>query len=281
MSGFYLMHRGWMDNPVFKAEPFTEREAWEWIISHAAYVDTVHRIGSSVVEIRRGQIAVTMRELADEWSWSKSRVFRVLKTFENADMIGTQTGTGMERTKTIITVCNYEYYQVCSDRDGTQTGTEEERKPGQARDRRGTLKKEVKEIKEDIEDSPLFPPIRDTMEGVESRHAEKATANSRGTRLSADWTIPGEWVDWAIAHGHMHPLDESEKFRDYWHSQPGARGRKADWFATWRNWIRTSLGGGRRRPGATPYTPRKPSGDPGGVLGAVVRMNRDAEDEDG
>jgi hypothetical protein len=30
----------------------------------------------------------------------------------------------------------------------------------------------------------------------------------------------------------------SEGFRDYWISQAGAKGRKADWFATWRNWVR-------------------------------------------
>ena len=28
------------------------------------------------------------------------------------------------------------------------------------------------------------------------------------------------------------------QFRDYWHAQPGAKGRKADWDATWRNWCR-------------------------------------------
>lgn len=29
-----------------------------------------------------------------------------------------------------------------------------------------------------------------------------------------------------------------ERFRDYWKAQPGQRGVKADWFATWRNWCR-------------------------------------------
>src|SRR5205814_92454 len=28
------------------------------------------------------------------------------------------------------------------------------------------------------------------------------------------------------------------KFRDYWIALPGAKGLKADWPATWRNWIR-------------------------------------------
>lgn len=31
---------------------------------------------------------------------------------------------------------------------------------------------------------------------------------------------------------------EHQKFVDYWCAQPGAKGRKVDWPATWRNWIR-------------------------------------------
>lgn len=32
--------------------------------------------------------------------------------------------------------------------------------------------------------------------------------------------------------------DALDNFRDYWAAQPGQRGRKADWDATWRNWVR-------------------------------------------
>ena len=31
---------------------------------------------------------------------------------------------------------------------------------------------------------------------------------------------------------------EFQRFKDHWHSQPGARGRKTRWDATYRNWIR-------------------------------------------
>lgn len=33
---------------------------------------------------------------------------------------------------------------------------------------------------------------------------------------------------------------EHARFIDYWLSVPGARGRKLDWPATWRNWMRTA-----------------------------------------
>jgi hypothetical protein len=34
----------------------------------------------------------------------------------------------------------------------------------------------------------------------------------------------------------------ADSFRDYWIAQPGAKGRKVDWDATWRNWIRNQRG---------------------------------------
>jgi uncharacterized protein YdaU (DUF1376 family) len=38
----------------------------------------------------------------------------------------------------------------------------------------------------------------------------------------------------------------ADSFRDYWIAVPGAKGRKADWLATWRNWVRNQ----RAQPGA-------------------------------
>jgi hypothetical protein len=34
---------------------------------------------------------------------------------------------------------------------------------------------------------------------------------------------------------------ELEKFRDYWAAQPGQKGVKTDWPATWRNWCRRAV----------------------------------------
>jgi len=63
-----------------------------------------------------------------------------------------------------------------------------------------------------------------------------------GSRLPDDWTLPPEWRQWAIEETpQVDPVMEAEKFRDFWHSAAGAKGRKADWFATWRNWCRRAV----------------------------------------
>lgn len=50
----------------------------------------------------------------------------------------------------------------------------------------------------------------------------------KGCRLPSDWQ-PRE---------HQDQILELDKFRDYWVAQPGQKGVKTDWDATWRNWIR-------------------------------------------
>ena len=60
-------------------------------------------------------------------------------------------------------------------------------------------------------------------------------------RLPEDWQ-PRE-NDIQTMKEHFPSIDlklETHAFRDYWRSVAGARGRKADWDATWRNWIRNS-----------------------------------------
>jgi hypothetical protein len=71
----------------------------------------------------------------------------------------------------------------------------------------------------------------------------KRSANATGTRLPADWALSKELGEWAMQDCGMTReavKAEAEKFADYWHGVAGAKGRKADWAATWRNWCRNA-----------------------------------------
>lgn len=61
----------------------------------------------------------------------------------------------------------------------------------------------------------------------------------RGTRIPDGF--PGEAdVAWCRAERpSLDPEGLAEKFRDYWLGVPGQRGSKADWPATWRNFVRS------------------------------------------
>lgn len=65
---------------------------------------------------------------------------------------------------------------------------------------------------------------------------------SKGSRLPADWILPKPWGEWAVAEVPSWTPDQvrkvADKFRDYWIAKPGREAIKADWLATWRNWVR-------------------------------------------
>lgn len=66
--------------------------------------------------------------------------------------------------------------------------------------------------------------------------------NARGTRLPNDWVPEPLPDDFVRKHGITQDIvqNEFEKFVDYWAAVPGAKGRKLDWQATWRTWLRNS-----------------------------------------
>lgn len=66
-----------------------------------------------------------------------------------------------------------------------------------------------------------------------------AHARARGSRLSEDWNLPDDWRIWAENERPDLDIDKTaEIFKDHWLGKPGKEGRKADWLATWRNWVR-------------------------------------------
>ena len=104
-------------------------------------------------------------------------------------------------------------------------------------------------------DTPFSPPHE--TEAAESASAETQTvaadaapatasantaskpSKARGTRLPDDWQPDQALADWTRANAPAAANSlEVDRFRDYWTAQPGAKGRKTDWAATWRNWAR-------------------------------------------
>jgi len=78
---------------------------------------------------------------------------------------------------------------------------------------------------------------RETETEIETKREGKKT--QRGTRLPTDFLLSVEWIDFCRQHRpELDPQETFEGFRDYWIAQPGQKGVKTDWTATWRNWVR-------------------------------------------
>jgi uncharacterized protein YdaU (DUF1376 family) len=78
---------------------------------------------------------------------------------------------------------------------------------------------------------------------------------TRATRLPENWQPNDDMMQFCkTERPELQMKDVADSFRDYWIAVPGAKGRKADWNATWRNWVRNQ----RAQPGAfKPYESAK------------------------
>jgi len=65
----------------------------------------------------------------------------------------------------------------------------------------------------------------------------------RSTRFS-DTFLPDTWKTFCLQERpELSPEKTFDQFRDYWIGVAGQKGKKLDWDATWRNWVRNQKGG--------------------------------------
>lgn len=73
----------------------------------------------------------------------------------------------------------------------------------------------------------------------ERQRAECAPTDKRGHRLPDDWAPGPDLLAWAAENAPAVDVQTAaDEFRDYWRAVPGAKGRKLDWDATFRNRLR-------------------------------------------
>jgi hypothetical protein len=143
--GYIAISRDIFEHPLFKGnKPFSRLEAWEWLINAAAWKPQGHRWRFGILHIERGELAASVRDLANHWSWPKSNVHRFLMLLARESMIaltdcasgtrtGTRTGTITQRAPAIITICNYEKFQKLASDRKRRVGHEPGHEPGHER----------------------------------------------------------------------------------------------------------------------------------------------------
>jgi len=96
-------------------------------------------------------------------------------------------------------------------------------------------------------------PLTINQEPKRERAAAPEKKPSRATRFVTESPPPENWISFCTAERpDLNPAAVYAKFADFWIAKPGKDGVKADWLATWRNWVR-SEGVGRSPPArATP-----------------------------
>lgn len=119
-GGYYIMKRGWQDHYIFKDEPYTEREAWEYLIAQASYHPHKIRHRGAICEVVRSQVPTSYRKLAEKWQWGINRVRSVLELWKREGMVSLKTDTGF----LVITLCNYDQHQLKLRKSDTVSNTQ-------------------------------------------------------------------------------------------------------------------------------------------------------------
>lgn len=120
-DGWVPMHRRLGNNPYLKE--WDERGIWEHLIMLARRADCevfckkAGRFGS-VISLKRGQLWVSLRGLETRIT-KIGRIRTILKNFEKGGLISTVTNTSI----TVITICNYDKYQLAAAQHDTPTNT--------------------------------------------------------------------------------------------------------------------------------------------------------------
>lgn len=118
-GGYVALYRSVFDNKKLD-DVASRREAWIWLFTHAAWKPTLQRAGRSMVNVHRGQLAITTRALAAKWGWALGRTKRFIGFLKREHMITVQlagptpdsTCPQMRLGCMVISICNYATFQT-------------------------------------------------------------------------------------------------------------------------------------------------------------------------
>lgn len=118
-TDYFLLNRRLIESELWLSEPFTRAQAWVDLIGLARFRDGHARIRGIRVEIKRGQVAWSVKGLADRWKWSRGKTDRFLKELENGHQIEQQKNN----VTSLISIINYDAYQLNGHQIEHQTGS--------------------------------------------------------------------------------------------------------------------------------------------------------------
>lgn len=142
-DGYVKIYRSLFENDIWNKKPFSEGQAWIDLLQLANIKDSTAWLSKGNVEVKRGQVFRSIKELSDRWGWSSKKTIGFMKRLENAKMVAVK---GLAQG-TLITIENYAFYNTL----GQESGVEEDRAEGKQRASRGQgNKKERKKERKNI-----------------------------------------------------------------------------------------------------------------------------------
>lgn len=114
--GYCLAYRNSWTHPAFK--DLREAAIWNFLYQNAFWKDGDRQFNGYTFQLKRGQIVVSMRFLAQGFGMTEKGARVVIQKLEKLGMVVIQGAT----KGTIITICNYDKFQSNEKTEGNQQG---------------------------------------------------------------------------------------------------------------------------------------------------------------
>lgn len=128
MTGYVRLHRSLIGHVAFRND--AEAMAFAWMIARAAWKPTRVRYKGKAISLNRGQLAISVRDMAEAMDRDKAWVERLFTRLKRETMVETVTQAGVS----VVTICNYVEYQSKSEEYETVCETPDETDARQRRD---------------------------------------------------------------------------------------------------------------------------------------------------
>jgi DNA-binding transcriptional regulator YhcF (GntR family) len=198
VSGYVRLYRTLFGHPAFRND--AEAMAFAWMVGRASWQAAAVRYKGHRISLKRGQLAISQRDMAEQMDRDKGWVERLWRRLRSEAMIEADVKAGVA----VITICNYDEYQPTKEAGKALGKALDE---ADARQTQGTeqVSEEVKKISsvsKDTSPRPFDCPVgvsrqvwSDFMENRKRKRLGKtATAwksfNDDLTRISAQTGIP-------------------------------------------------------------------------------------------
>lgn len=174
-AGYVRIYRRLLGHHAFRND--AEALAFAWMVIKASWQPVRVRYKGQSVALQRGQLAVSVRDLAEALDRPKGWVERLLGRLKSGTMIETRSETGIN----VITICNYDEYQADSESSETPTETARRTRAGQQQDTEQRREKGNKE-----EPNGSSPPISPE---------PKSKPVKTDAFVRPEWADPDIWSD--------------------------------------------------------------------------------------
>ena len=118
MSGWIKVYRDIDDHWISK--DLKKLGWWVYLLYKASYEDNQIAVGNRVIDVKRGQLVVSLQSLADRFDITKPTLIKFLSAMERQRMIT----RCVDQKITIITICNYDSYQGAREQQITDSSTD-------------------------------------------------------------------------------------------------------------------------------------------------------------